>query len=139
GHPCDMLALKEIAKKHRLFLIEDCAEAIGSLYQNQHVGTFGDVATFSFYGNKTITTGEGGMLVTNDQTIFDRAVHFKGQGLAKYREYWHDVIGYNYRMTNICAAIGLAQLEQIETIIKKKRQIAELYQGLLKDTNFKVH
>ncbi|MFM5961127.1 MAG: DegT/DnrJ/EryC1/StrS family aminotransferase, partial [Dolichospermum sp.] len=97
------------------------------------------VATFSFYGNKTITTGEGGMLVTNDQTIFDRAVHFKGQGLAKYREYWHDVIGYNYRMTNICAAIGLAQLEQIETIIKKKRQIAELYQGLLKDTNFKVH
>lgn len=139
GHPCDMLALKEIANKHRLFLIEDCAEAIGSLYQNQHVGTFGDVATFSFYGNKTITTGEGGMLVTNDQTIFDRAVHFKGQGLAKYREYWHDVIGYNYRMTNICAAIGLAQLEQIETIIKKKRQIAELYQGLLKDTNFKVH
>ncbi|MFM6268533.1 MAG: DegT/DnrJ/EryC1/StrS family aminotransferase [Dolichospermum sp.] len=139
GHPCYMLALKEIANKHRLFLIEDCAEAIGSLYQNQHVGTFGDVATFSFYGNKTITTGEGGMLVTNDQTIFDRAVHFKGQGLAKYREYWHDVIGYNYRMTNICAAIGLAQLEQIETIIKKKRQIAELYQGLLKDTNFKVH
>ncbi len=139
GHPCDMLALKEIANKHRLFLIEDCAEAIGSLYENQHVGTFGDVATFSFYGNKTITTGEGGMVITNDQTIFDRAVHFKGQGLAKYREYWHDVIGYNYRMTNICAAIGLAQLEQIETILKKKRQIAELYQDLLKDTNFKVH
>lgn len=139
GHPCDMLALKEIAKKHRLFLIEDCAEAIGSLYQNQHVGTFGDVATFSFYGNKTITTGEGGMVATNDQTIFERAVHFKRQGLAKYREYWHDVIGYNYRMTNICAAIGLAQLEQIETILKKKRQIAELYKQLLQDTNFKVH
>jgi perosamine synthetase len=139
GHPCEMLSLKEIANKHRLFLIEDCAEAIGSLYQNQHVGTFGDVATFSFYGNKTITTGEGGMVITNDQTIFDRAVHFKGQGLAKYREYWHDVIGYNYRMTNICGAIGLAQLEQIETIIKRKRQIAELYQDLLKDTTFKVH
>ncbi|MCT7977390.1 DegT/DnrJ/EryC1/StrS family aminotransferase [Laspinema olomoucense] len=139
GHPCDLSALKEIAKKHRLFLIEDCAEAIGSLYQNQHVGTFGDVATFSFYGNKTITTGEGGMVITNDQTIFDRAVHFKGQGLAKYREYWHDVIGYNYRMTNLCAAIGLAQLEKIQTIIKKKRQIAELYKELLQDTNFKVH
>jgi perosamine synthetase len=139
GHPCDMLALKEIANKHRLFLIEDCAEAIGSLYQNQHVGSFGDVATFSFYGNKTITTGEGGMVITNDQTIFDRAVHFKGQGLAKYREYWHDVIGYNYRMTNICAAIGLAQLEQIDKILTKKRQIAELYRELLYDTNFKVH
>ncbi|MFM6082426.1 MAG: DegT/DnrJ/EryC1/StrS family aminotransferase [Cuspidothrix sp.] len=138
GHPCDMLALKEIAKKHRLFLIEDCAEAIGSLYQNQHVGTFGDVATFSFYGNKTITTGEGGMVITNDQTIFDRAVHYKGQGLAKYREYWHDVIAYNYRMTNICGAIGLAQLEQIETILKKKRHIAELYKELLKNTNFEV-
>ena len=139
GHPCEMLALKEIANKHWLFLIEDCAEAIGSLYQNQHVGTFGDVATFSFYGNKTITTGEGGMLITNDQTIFDRAVHFKGQGLAKYREYWHDVIGYNYRMTNICGAIGLAQLEQIETILKKKRHIAELYKELLEGTSFEVH
>ena len=139
GHPCEMSVLKEIADEHRLFLIEDCAEAIGSKYQGNHVGTFGDIATFSFYGNKTITTGEGGMLVTNDQTIFERAVHFKGQGLAKYREYWHDVIGYNYRMTNICAAIGLAQLERINDILSKKRQIAELYKELLKDTEFKVH
>ena len=139
GHPCEMSVLKEIADEHRLFLIEDCAEAIGSKYQGNHVGTFGDIATFSFYGNKTITTGEGGMLVTNNQTIFERAVHFKGQGLAKYREYWHDVIGYNYRMTNICAAIGLAQLERINDILSKKRQIAELYKELLKDTEFKVH
>jgi perosamine synthetase len=139
GHPCEMSVLKEIADEHRLFLIEDCAEAIGSKYQGRHVGTFGDIATFSFYGNKTITTGEGGMLVTNNQTIFERAVHFKGQGLAKYREYWHDVIGYNYRMTNICAAIGLAQLERINDILSKKRQIAELYKELLKDTEFKVH
>jgi perosamine synthetase len=139
GHPCEMLVLKEIADEHRLFLIEDCAEAIGSKYQGRHVGTFGDIATFSFYGNKTITTGEGGMVITNDQTIFERAVHFKGQGLAKYREYWHDVIGYNYRMTNICAAIGLAQLERIDDILSKKRRIAELYKELLKDTEFKVH
>ncbi|AFW95341.1 DegT/DnrJ/EryC1/StrS aminotransferase [Anabaena sp. 90] len=139
GHPCEMSVLKEIADAHKLFLIEDCAEAIGSKYQGNHVGTFGDIATFSFYGNKTITTGEGGMLVTNDQTIFERAVHFKGQGLAKYREYWHDVIGYNYRMTNICAAIGLAQLERINDFLSKKRQIAELYKELLKDTEFKVH
>jgi len=139
GHPCEMSVLKEIADEYKLFLIEDCAEAIGSKYQGLHVGTFGDVATFSFYGNKTITTGEGGMVVTNDQTLFERMVHFKGQGLAKYREYWHDVIGYNYRMTNICAAIGLAQLERINETLRKKRQIAELYQELLKDTEFKIH
>lgn len=139
GHPCDMEVLKNIAEKHRLFIIEDCAEAIGSLYRNQHVGTFGDVATFSFYGNKTITTGEGGMLITNNQTIFERAVHFKGQGLAKYREYWHDAIGYNYRMTNICCAIGLAQLERLDTILQKKRHIAELYKELLRHSDFQVH
>lgn len=139
GHPCEMSLLKEIADEYKLFLIEDCAEAIGSKYQSHHVGTFGDVATFSFYGNKTITTGEGGMLLTNDQTIYERAVHFKGQGLAKYRQYWHDVIGYNYRMTNICAAIGLAQLEKVNNILVKKRQIAELYKQLLKDTEYEVH
>jgi perosamine synthetase len=139
GHPCEMLLLKEIADEYKLFLIEDCAEAIGSKYEGRHVGTLGDVATFSFYGNKTITTGEGGMLLTNDQTIYERAVHFKGQGLAKYRQYWHDVIGYNYRMTNICAAIGLGQLEKIDNILLKKRQIAELYKKFLKDTEYKVH
>lgn len=139
GHPCEMSALKEIADEYRLFLIEDCAEAIGSKYQGRHVGTFGDIATFSFYGNKTITTGEGGMVTTNDQTIFERAVHFKGQGLAKYREYWHDTIGYNYRMTNICAAIGLAQLEKVDLTLQKKRQISDIYKELLKDTTYKVH
>jgi perosamine synthetase len=139
GHPCDMNRLQEIVKKHRMFLIEDSAEAIGSRYKNQHVGTFGDIGVFSFYGNKTITTGEGGMLVTNDQTLYERALHFRGQGLAKYREYWHDVIGYNYRMTNICAAIGLAQLEQLEEVLQKKRQISIWYQELLKDTPFTVH
>jgi perosamine synthetase len=139
GHPCDMTALRHIADQHRLFLVEDCAEAIGSLYQSHHVGTFGDVATFSFYANKTLTTGEGGMVVTNDQTIFERVVRFKGQGLAKYREYWHDIVGYNYRMTNLCGAIGLAQLEQVQSILDKKRKIAELYRQLLKDTEFTVH
>jgi perosamine synthetase len=132
GHPCDMAALDAIAKEQGLFLIEDCAEAFGSLYQGQHVGSFGDIATYSFFGNKTITAGEGGMVVTNDETLFDRAVHFKGQGLAKHREYWHDVIGYNYRMTNICAAIGLAQLEQADAFIAKKQQIAAWYKDCLK-------
>jgi perosamine synthetase len=128
GHPCEIELVNEICKTNGLFLIEDCAEALGSKYGNRHVGTYGDISTFSFYGNKTITTGEGGMVVTNDETLFDRSVHFKGQGLAKHRQYWHDVIGYNYRMTNICAAIGLAQLEQIDGFLKRKRDIAKFYE-----------
>ncbi len=139
GHPCDMSSLKAIANEKGLFLIEDCAEAFGSLYNGQHVGTFGDIATFSFFGNKTITTGEGGIVTTNDETLFDRAVHFKGQGLAKHREYWHDVIGFNYRMTNICAAIGIAQLEQAEKFLEKKRKIADLYYDELKNLPVTVH
>jgi perosamine synthetase len=139
GHPCEMNDIVSIAKENSIFIIEDCAEAIGSKYQDKHVGTFGDIATFSFFGNKTITTGEGGMVVTNDQTLYDRSTHFKGQGLAKHREYWHDVIGYNYRMTNICASIGLAQLEQIDMIIAKKRSIALWYNELFKKTSLTFH
>lgn len=132
GHPCDMEEIMRIAKKHNLLVIEDCAEAFGSEYNGKHVGTFGNISTFSFFGNKTITTGEGGMVVTNDKVIFNRLVHLKGQGLAENRQYWHDVIGYNYRMTNICAAIGLAQIEQADKFIAKKRQIADKYKERLK-------
>jgi len=139
GHPCDMDLLVAIAKDNGLFLIEDCAEAFGSIYKGKHAGTFGDVATYSFFGNKTITTGEGGMVVTDDETLNDRIVHFKGQGLAKHRQYWHDVIGYNYRMTNICAALGLAQLEQAELFLKQKRQLASWYRELLQDTPVVLH
>jgi perosamine synthetase len=127
GHPCDMGRIMDIAEKNGLFVVEDCAEAFGSRYKGRHVGTFGDIAAFSFYGNKTITTGEGGMVVTGDETLHDRAVHFKGQGLAKHREYWHDVIGYNFRMTNICAALGVAQLEQADTFLARKKEIAASY------------
>jgi perosamine synthetase len=139
GHPCDMDELVRIAKEHDLFLIEDCAEAFGSTYKDKHVGTFGDLSTFSFYGNKTITTGEGGMIVTNDETLYDRAYHLKMHGLAKYREYWHDVLGFNYRMTNICAAIGLAQIEKANEKISKKRQLAIWYNEALKDLPVKPH
>lgn len=139
GHPCDMDALVAIARKHDVFLIEDCAEAFGTRYQRRHVGTFGDIACFSFFGNKTITTGEGGMVMTDDKTLFERARHFKGQGLADHREYWHDVIGYNYRMTNICAAIGLAQLERANEFIAKKRQLAETYRRELAGAPVEVH
>ena len=139
GHPCEMDQLVEIAKQNNIFLIEDAAEAFGAKYKNQYAGTFGDIATFSFFGNKTITTGEGGMVSTNDKTLFERIEHFKGQGLAKYREYWHDVIGFNYRMTNICAAIGLAQLENADGIIEKKRKIAAWYHEYLKGLPVETH
>jgi perosamine synthetase len=139
GQSCDMKQLRAICDEHELFLIEDCAEAIGSLYNGKHVGTFGDISTFSFFGNKTITTGEGGMVVTNSETLHDRALHFKGQGLAKHRQYWHDVIGFNYRMTNICAAIGLAQLEQIDTFINRKIEIARIYENGFESTNLTFH
>lgn len=138
GHPCELAALRELADRHHLFLIEDCAEAFGSRYQGRHVGATADVATFSFYGNKTITTGEGGMVVTPDQTIHERVQKFKGQGLAKFREYWHDVIGYNYRMTNLCAAVGLAQLERADDTLKQKRRIAETYRRLLAGSRYEV-
>lgn len=133
GFPSDLSKLKSICKEHNLFLVEDCAEALGTKYENKLVGTFGDISAFSFYGNKTITTGEGGMVSTNDRTLFDRCVKIKTQGLAHHREYWHDIIGFNYRMTNICAAIGYAQMENIELVIKRKREIAELYIKNLKN------
>ncbi|WP_339695184.1 DegT/DnrJ/EryC1/StrS aminotransferase family protein [uncultured Roseivirga sp.] len=123
GHPCDMKQLSLIAKRHGLYLIEDCAEAIGSFIADKHVGTFSDISTFSFFGNKTITTGEGGMVCTNDPVLFKKIYKFKNQGLHESQEYWHDVIGYNYRMTNLSAAIGLAQMERIGEILAKKREI----------------
>lgn len=139
GQPCEMDTILSIAKKFKLYLVEDCAEAFGSLYKGKHVGTFGDISTFSFFGNKTITTGEGGMVVTNDSALHEKSVHLKGQGLAKDREYYHDIVGYNYRMTNICAAIGCAQLERANELIEKKTLIAEWYENKLKDLPIVFH
>lgn len=139
GHPCDMPALVAICKEHHLYLIEDCAEAFGTYIGNQHVGTFGDISTFSFFGNKTITTGEGGMVVARDPEVFKRCTNLKNQGVSSHLMYWHDVVAYNYRMTNICAAIGLAQLEQIDEILKKKREIAEWYREDLKNLPLRTH
>ena len=127
GHPCEMIEIRKIADIHNLFIIEDCAEGIGTLFNGKHVGLFGDISTFSFFGNKSITTGEGGMVCTNDDKLAELSFRLKGQGLAKNREYFHDIIGYNYRMTNICAAIGCAQLERIVDILNKKRQVVVNY------------
>ena len=127
GGMCDMESIMQIAENNNLYVIEDCAEAFGSQYKGKNAGKFGNISCFSFYGNKTITTGEGGMVVTNDQILIDRAIRIKGQGLALNRQYWHDILGYNYRMTNICAAIGLAQLEASESMLIKKIRIANYY------------
>jgi len=139
GQPCEMDTILSIANKYKLFVVEDCAEAFGSLYKGKHVGTFGNISTFSFFGNKTITTGEGGMVVTNDLSLYEKVVHLKGQGLAKDREYYHDIIGYNYRMTNICAAIGTAQLERANELIEKKILIAKWYKQKLKSLPITFH
>lgn len=132
GHPCDMLTLQKVARQHHIYLIEDCAEAFGSRLHGKHVGNFSDVATYSFFGNKTITTGEGGMVVMQTPELDSKIRHLKGQGLMAGREYWHDIVGYNYRMTNICAAIGLAQLEQAPSFIRRKQELAEQYMCALK-------
>jgi perosamine synthetase len=139
GLPCDMDPLVALCDEYDLWLIEDCAEAFGSRYQGRHVGSFGDIATFSFFGNKTITTGEGGMVVTRSAELHERAYHLKTQGVSQTREYWHDVVAYNYRMTNICAAIGLAQLEQADSIIAKKREIAGWYRDGLAGLPLATH
>lgn len=139
GHPCEMRMIKQIAKYNTLFIIEDCAEAFGSRYNDKHVGQFGDIAAYSFFGNKTITTGEGGMVVTNNEALYDRVLKLKGQGLAEYRQYWHDSLGYNYRMTNIQAAIGVSQLEIADLVLSAKRIIAHHYMDHFKDSPISWH
>ncbi len=139
GQPCEMDQLVRICEEHRLWLVEDCAEAFGSQYSGRSLGTFGDIAAFSFFGNKTITTGEGGMVVARDQDLLEKVIHLKGQGVSPTSEYWHDVLGFNYRMNNICAAIGLAQMEMAGEILKKKRTIAEWYREMLAGKPLELH
>src|SRR3954451_7100343 len=109
GALCDMPALCRLAETHRLRIVEDCAESLGGTLDGRHAGLFGDVGTFSFFGNKTVTTGEGGAVITRDDTLAARMRQAKGQGQSLPRRYWHEVLGFNYRMTNIAAAIGVAQ------------------------------
>lgn len=131
GHPCEMDEVMQLAKEHNLLVIEDCAEALGSYYKNNPVGILGDVATFSFYGNKTITTGEGGMVIFKSKDIADRAAMLRDHGMKKSRRYWHEEVGYNYRLTNIQAAIGVAQFERLNEFVALKRKIAKTYNSAL--------
>lgn len=132
GHPVDMDVVMEMAGRHGLFVVEDAAEAHGAEYKGRRVGSIGHIATFSFYGNKIITTGEGGMVVTQDDELAAKVRQLKGQGMDPERRYWFPMVGYNYRMTNIEAAIGLAQLEKIDWHIAQRRRIMQQYLDELK-------
>lgn len=127
GHPANLDPILALCRSRGLFVLEDAAEAHGATYRDRPVGSIGEIATFSFYGNKIITTGEGGMIVTNDDALARTARLLKGQGMDPNRRYWFPVVGYNYRMTNIAAAIGLAQLEKIDWHLGRRRENAEHY------------
>lgn len=134
GAACDMPELTRFCNVNNLFLIEDVAEALGSSYDDKKLGTFGDISTFSFFGNKTLTTGEGGMVVSKNHSIIDYASYLKSHSVSPTKAYWHDELGFNFRMTNICSAIGVAQLESLEFVLLRKRQIFRLYSDLLSNT-----
>lgn len=131
GHPANMDEIKKIVEKHGLYIVEDAAEAHGAEYKDRKVGSMGDVGCFSFYGNKIITTGEGGMITTNNGKVYEKAKLLRNHAMDKNKKYWHIEIGYNYRMTNIQAALGLAQFERIDKLIEKKRQIFNWYKEFL--------
>ena len=131
GHPADMTALNEIAARHNLLVIEDAAEAHGATVNGKPVGSLGDVGVFSFFGNKIVTTGEGGAVTTDDDELAARLRILRGQGMDPARRYWFPIVGYNYRMTNIEAALGLAQLEQFDDFVARRDAIGLRYNELL--------
>lgn len=134
GHPVHLDELVEVLKEYHIELVEDAAESIGSLYKGKHTGTFGKVGALSFNGNKTITTGGGGMMLFNDEELGEYAKHITTQAKIPHRwEFRHDHIGYNYRMPNINAALGCAQLEHIEEYVASKRDTAKAYEEFFKD------
>jgi perosamine synthetase len=127
GHPCEMAPLLKMARDSGLWIIEDCAEALGATYHGCPVGSFGIVSTFSFYGNKLVTTGEGGMVVTDDDRLAERLRLLRGQGMDPQRRYWHPIVGFNYRMTNVAAAVGLAQMERFDRLLQDRKRVAAWY------------
>jgi len=135
GQPCDMDEIMRIAQDYDLKVIEDCAEAHGAEFNGRKVGSFGDVSTFSFFANKIITTGEGGMCVTNNKELDVQMRKLRDHGMNKEKRYWHDEIGFNYRMTNLQAAIGCAQIEQIDQILLRNEKIEKDYINALSELN----
>lgn len=131
GHPCEMGPIAEIATRHGFFVLEDAAEAHGAEYLGRKVGGLGDCGAFSFFGNKIVTTGEGGMVTTDNDELAAKLRLYRGQGMDLQRRYWFPVVGYNYRMTNIQAAMGLAQMETIETALVERQTLAGWYETAL--------
>ena len=131
GVPCEMDEIVSICKDKGIYIVEDCAEAIGSEFNGKIVGTFGDAATFSFFGNKTISTGEGGMVIFKEKDIADRATVLRDHGMSKGRRYWHETVGFNYRLTNIQAALGCGQMKRFSEILNKKLFILKWYNAHL--------
>lgn len=127
GHPCDMATVMEIARRRGLFVVEDAAEAQGAELLGKKLGAIGDIGCFSFYGNKIITTGEGGMCVTADSRLNERLRRLRDHGMRPERRYWHEEAGFNFRITNLNAAVGVAQLEGIDRFLARRAEIAELY------------
>ncbi|MBE2238511.1 MAG: DegT/DnrJ/EryC1/StrS family aminotransferase [Caldilineaceae bacterium] len=133
GHPAPMRELQALADEQGLWLVEDAAEAHGAAIDGRCVGGWGRVATFSFYANKVITTGEGGMVTTDDDALAARCRMLRDHAMPPHRRYWHDEVGFNYRMTNLQAAVGVAQMERIHHFIRRKREIAARYREGLAD------
>ena len=131
GQACDMIKIQSLCDGNQLLLIEDCAEALGTFVGDKHVGCFGRAATFSFFGNKTITTGEGGMVCMHDPMTMALAKKLKNQGVSATVEYWHEVIAHNFRMTNMQAALGCAQMENIDSTLESKRKLHQIYKEKL--------
>lgn len=127
GQPCDMGRICDIAQKHNVYIVEDCAEAHGAEWNHRKVGSFGIISCFSFFGNKVITTGEGGMCITNSKELNDKMRILRDHGMSRDRKYYHEVVGFNYRMTNMQAAIGVAQLEHIDKILEWRAELEEKY------------
>lgn len=134
GQPCDMGKICDIAKRNNLYIVEDCAEAHGAEWGSRKVGSFGVISCFSFFGNKVITTGEGGMCVTDSDELNEKMCILRDHGMSKERRYYHEVIGFNYRMTNLQAAIGAAQVERIDEILKWRADLEEQYREAFADT-----
>jgi len=129
GHPADMEAINAIAKDHGLVVIEDAAEAHGAECHGKRVGSLGRCGVFSFYGNKVITSGEGGMITTDDELLYLTAKRLRDHAMSPTKRYWHEEIGYNYRMTNLQAALGVAQLERIDEFMTRRRDIMDWYRA----------
>ncbi len=137
GHPCEIDKIKEICQEYFIFLIEDAAESLGSFYKNKHTGTFGKLGALSFNGNKIITAGGGGAIITNDKNLAHKAKHLTTTAKVPHKwDFNHDVVGYNYRMPNINAALAIAQLEKLDQFILNKRNLAKRYEKFFKSEDY---